>query len=285
MATAALVPLEQLGKTLQKAIKQASRVRVAMALVSPQGVEGISPWLEDALKRGAEVEFLFGIDLPSHPEAIAGLVGLAGKFPDAFTLRYFASPESRYFHPKLWVLESTSASQAIVGSSNVTGGGFEHNYEANVLVDGEAAEELGNYFDELFLGAYARPVDATWLTAYQRIWESREALRKKDADLRKQMRPRPRPGKRLPKRIKGNYFVFTGRIPKQPRERVLYPRVKRAGGLVGLKASAVPHAAALVQGELMGGEDTLKLRTAREVGAVIITQEEFLTLLAKEERD
>jgi hypothetical protein len=55
--------------------------------------------------------------------------------------------------------------------------------------------------------------------------------------------------------------------------------------LVGLKASAVPHAAALVQGELMGGEDTLKLRTAREVGAVIITQEEFLTLLAKEERD
>jgi hypothetical protein len=51
-----------------------------------------------------------------------------------------------------------------------------------------------------------------------------------------------------------------------------------------LKGSAIRNTDALVHGEAMGNEDTIKLRTARDLGAPILTQEEFFAIARAEER-
>ncbi|MDQ2987399.1 MAG: hypothetical protein M3R13_11905 [Armatimonadota bacterium] len=161
-----------------------------------------------------------------------------------------------------------------------------NNYEANVLVTGTAATDLGSYFEELFEGAYAHNVTRRWLETYRKIWnerrenvESAELLRAKV--LRSTPDPRPRP---VPKGIKGHKFVFTGRIVGWPRDHKLYPYVRRLGGEVGPKSSAIPGAAALVQGETMGGRETEKLKVARKCGSLILTEQEFFEIARRQAR-
>jgi HKD family nuclease len=284
MQATALFPNEFL-RTLRRELSACSRFHVAMALVSSTGLDALLPDIERALKREASGEFLFGVDLPSHPDAIARLLTLSKRFDGRFALRRFASPQSRYFHTKLWVFDGRQTA-AIVGSSNLTGGGLEQNYEANVLVRSPNAGAFATYFEELFHGAYARQVSRRWLTAYRGICASREANRKEAKRLRDEALEKDASdatARSIPKSIKGRTFVFTGGIPGWPRERVLYPYVRSLGGDYGLKASAIRNAAALVQGEAMGNEDTIKLRTARDLGAPILTQEEFFAIARTQE--
>ena len=284
MSVTALVKEDALIKAVRQHIARSSTFHVAMALASATGLEQLLPDLQAALKRGSTGEFLFGTDLPTHPEAIAALQDLVGQHLTSFTVKRFASPAARAFHAKLWVFGDTAA---IVGSSNLTGGGLAANYEANVLIeDRQAISDLAAQFEAMFHGAYATPVTPDWFAAYRAAWQERKDNLAEAARLRERTRKEPDPAPRrrtLPKRIKGNTFVFTGRIHDWPRPSRLYPYVEKLGGFIGMKASALPTAAALVQGELMGFDDTLKLRTARGLGSLIITQDEFFEIAEAEE--
>src|SRR5689334_20900827 len=147
MSTKALLPQELLEETIHEYLGRCARFRVAIALIRLSGLDRLLAPLEKALKRGACGEFLFGIDLPSEPDAIEALVSLAARSDGRFVVRRFASPASRYFHGKFWLFEDRQP-RAIVGSSNLTAGGLINNYEANVLVDGPSVADFGDYFDE-----------------------------------------------------------------------------------------------------------------------------------------
>lgn len=285
MPATALVKEEALIKAIRRHLGRSKAFHVATALVSATGLEQLLPDLQKALKRGATGEFLFGTDLPTHPDAIVALGDLARQHPKAFVVKRFASPAARAFHAKLWVFGDAAA---IVGSSNLTGGGLAANYEANVLIeDDEAATDFATQFEAMFHGAYAVPVTPGWLETYRLTWEERKANLAEAARLRDRTRQEPDPAPRrraLPTRIRGNTFVFTGRIYDWPRPSRLYPYVEKLGGIIGMKAPALRNAAALVQGELMGGEDTIKLRTARSLRSLIITEEEFFAIARAEEK-
>lgn len=285
MPVTALIPQERLEEALQLHLGRCRRFHVAMALVRSSGLDLLLPRLRQALRRGAEGECVLGIDLPSEPDAIEALLALRDEFAGRFTVRRFASPGSRYFHTKLWVFRGKQAI-AIVGSSNLTAGGLRTNHEANVLVDGSAAADFEDYFGELFNGAYAHDVTRRWLTAYRASWNERRDNIERAEHLRAQAHrtaPDPRP-QTVPKRIRGHKFVFTGRIVGWPRERKLYPWVRRLGGEIGLRDSAVAQATALVQGEAMGDRKTLKLKAARACGALILTEREFFDIALRQER-
>jgi len=116
---------------LAHAIRNASHVRVASALMHPGGLDTLLPRSEELRPR---VAVLIGVDFhATHPKALQRLLSLA-KSTQGRVRAAVCQPSGGNFHPKIIIVDSPSASVAIVGSSNCTSGGYLHNVEANVLV-------------------------------------------------------------------------------------------------------------------------------------------------------
>jgi len=284
MSTRALLYENEVLGSLQATLARARRVDIAMALVTMPGLRLIRSQLTECLRGGGKVGVLFGIDLPTDPEAIGLLLDLRTDYPGALVIRRFKSPSARWFHPKVFLCAPfRGRSCAIVGSSNLTGGGLEKNYEASIWTDDRSVcRGLAKYFEELFDGGYAADVTQAWLREYTRVFKQRMKVEKKTARVRDQARrlsERHRSGK-LPTSVKGKKFVFTGGITDWPRQRRLYPRVRRAGAIVGETQSSLRGAAALVQGDKLGEDRiTVKLRRARALGIPMMSADEFLAML------
>jgi HKD family nuclease len=284
MATRALVYDTEILETLLDEFRAATEFNIAVALVTSTGLQLLLQTMRGCLTRRGRGELLFGVDLPSHPEALARLLELQREFPDQFSVKRFKSPASKWLHPKFYIFRRRGGRRrAVVGSSNLTAGGLGNNYEASLWSDDPGAvARLAEYFDELHHGGHARQLTSSWLRTYRQFWEER----RDEQDTAERTRERIRaisqdpPGQGTPKRIRGHKFVFTGGIPGWPRERRLYPRVRKLGGLVGLRASALGPSASLVHGNRLGDQGaTLKLKAAKKLGLPIIGEEEFLEML------
>jgi NAD-dependent DNA ligase len=168
---------------------------------------------------------------------------------------------------------------AILGSSNLTGGGLNGNYETNLLIDGDAVvRQLLEYIEEHLEGAYAKELDRDWLSEYERLWTERKQAEQRQRKLRERTRRLGKPPANVPDKIKGSTFAFTGKIDGWSRDK-LYPYVLRHGGHLARKAESMAKANCLVQGEILGGrESTKKLAKAHERHIPIITEEEFRKL-------
>jgi hypothetical protein len=205
------------------------------------------------------------------------------------TVRRFASGSNQIFHPKVWIFSFRSGSQsAIVGSSNLTYGGFDRNLEANVLISGGGVvDELGAFFDELFEGGRAKRIDPSWLDAYRELWEQQREVRRKFDRIQEKMkviRARRTVTTTAPTRIRQHQFAFTGGIAGWPREAKLYPTVRRLGGEV-IEIEGLQKAECLVHGDTRHGRQTTrKLRAARREGIDIISETEFFRILDNEKR-
>ncbi|SRR6266566_2343331 len=181
----------QLVTRLQQELLSAKMFRIASAMVSVAGVNEIFPSLERCLEKGGSGQILIGVDLPSDPDAIGNLRRLAAKYSENLKLKYFRPLRSRIFHPKLFIFGGkASSTSAIIGSSNLTGGGLTENHEANIGVrSGSVVSELTEYFDEHFEGAYSSQVTSEWLADYRDEW----LLRKKLFDRLKKLRQKTNP--------------------------------------------------------------------------------------------
>src|SRR5208282_3120583 len=120
--------------------------------------------------------------------------------------------KKRIFHPKLYIFQNQNGKKsAILGSSNLTEGGLSKNYEANVQVDSHiVAQELSDYFDEHFQGAYSEDLTGDWLEDYAKEWSKRKKLLDKLRELPpKKVRSKRRKAEEsveVPSRIKGYRF-------------------------------------------------------------------------------
>jgi HKD family nuclease len=277
----------QLVTRLQEELLSAKMFRIASAMVSVAGVNEIFRSLERCLDRDGAGRILIGVDLPSDPHAIEKLRRLAAKYSGNLKLKYFRPLRSRIFHLKLFIFGSgASSTSAIIGSSNLTGGGLTENHEANIWVrSGGVVSELTDYFDEHFEGAYSSQVTPEWLAEYGKDWALRKKLydrfrktrRRRSSMVFQQIRE-----VKFPKRIRGSFIAFTGGIPEWPRVRKLYPLVKRLGGTVA-EIGGVARASCLVHAELPRGQKTTrKLRRANETHIPIITEENFWGLVRRE---
>lgn len=284
MATRALVYESELLDALVGEFSRAKDFHIAVALVTNSGLPLLIEAMTACLTRRGKGEILVGVDLPSHPDALASLIEMQREFPEGLSVKRFKSPTQKWFHPKLYLFgHHAGRRHALVGSSNMTAGGLQNNYEASLWSEEPGAvRRLSDYFDELFHGSHAHPVTTSWLVAYRLIWEERRQQQREAERSREKVRSIPRgpSGQKPPTRIRGKTFVFTGGISGWPRERRLYPRVRKLGGLVGSKASALPKADALVHGDRLGDKGaTVKLKAARKLGVPIISEEEFLLML------
>lgn len=278
---------DQLFTRIQKELVSARQFEIATAMVSVAGVKRLSQSLERCMDNGGCGRILIGIDLPSDPNAIERLDDTASEYSRQLKLKYFRPLKNRIFHPKLFLFTKPNGKvSAIIGSSNLTGGGLSENYEANILVQSDAVtKELGDYFDEHFEGAYSSDVTSGWIAEYRKEWVNRKKLIERLRKLRQKTQVTARKKARTlhsPKRIKGYRIAFTGGIPHWPRTKKLYPLVKRLGGRI-VEAEHISNANYLIHAELMGGrKSTRKLRGARQFKIPIITEEDFWSLVSKE---
>ena len=226
----ALQAENELLEYLKKELGRASEFYLGMALVTKGGLELLLPSIERCLERRGHGFVLFGVDMPTDPDAIKSLMGLQSRHKKNFELRRF-QPGTRFFHPKVSVFVTQDGTKtSIIGSSNLTGGGLSKNYEANVLLDDDrVVRTFQDYFEEHFQGAHAKRVDQHWLDQYRQLWIERKKTEQRQRSLREKARSLEQLPSRVPKRVKGHGFAFTGKIAGWPRKRILYPRVERRG--------------------------------------------------------
>jgi HKD family nuclease len=283
-----LIYERELLTTINRELTSAKEFEIATALVSMLGVESLHRSIKQCLEKGGRGKILIGVDLPSDPNAIEKLRVLAIEYSGQFELKYFRPLKNRIFHPKLFLFrDGTGNTSAIIGSSNLTGGGLTENYEANIWVQSlGVANQFAEYFDEHFEGAYSSRVTPEWLADYRKEWSQRKKLFDRLRGLRRenQVRARRHAMKSdFPKCINGYRIAFTGGIHDWPRSSRLYPLVKRLGGKI-VEAERISSADCLIHAEDMHGrKTTLKLRGARQRNIPILTEEDFWVLVGKEE--
>lgn len=135
----------KLARVLADAIEEAHDVRVAVAYVSLPGFSRIESALRHSLEGGAAAEFLVGFE-PTVTEATAlrALRELGRAHPKLGLLCCRELTARRTFHPKLYLARRDEQMTAVVGSSNLTTGGLERNFEINLLVNADASEEVAS---------------------------------------------------------------------------------------------------------------------------------------------
>ena len=284
-----LIYEDELIQQLRACLGNAAEFALGMALITQGGLDLVAEDLRDCFERGGLGRILIGIDMPTEPGAIRFMWKLQTEFPSQLKLRVFQSSSRRMFHPKLSLFRSRQGHwSAIVGSANLTNGGLAGNYEASLFVDDQrVARRCLDFFEENFKGGHARRIDATWLDRYEANFQLRAKAMKSLAKARnrvRRLRAKRTQSRPIPWRIRGFKFGFTGKIEEWPREKRLYPFVRRRGGEIASTASSLKSADCLVHGQILGGrKSTRKLAAAENHQIPVIPDEEFFEI-AKRER-
>lgn len=119
----------RVGAALAERAGDASGVWLLSAWAQESGLRHLRKIVAEVRGRGGYAEAILGLD-----QGIATYEGLRmalRTFDDVYLFRDGA----RTFHPKLYVIENEATSRLIVGSSNVTKGGFYDNFEASAAID------------------------------------------------------------------------------------------------------------------------------------------------------
>lgn len=132
------------------------RAFISVAWTRKSGTSRIAAAVETFRTAGSELRVVTGVDLGrTSKDGLESLLDLA----DEAYVFHNTAPSST-FHPKMYLFESSSSAEALIGSANLTAGGLFLNCEANLHV----ALDLGNPVDVAALdhlrSIYEQPRDA-----------------------------------------------------------------------------------------------------------------------------
>jgi HKD family nuclease len=171
---------------------KAARVRVAVAFAKGSGLAA-APAVQGVATRGGQVQLLAGIDFQ-----LTDLDALTPFERPPSAARIYLTPDQAgrtTFHPKVYLAESDSETAAIVGSSNLTGGGLRENIEANILIRGDRSEPvlaaIRGLHNLLWTSGFSFPVTPRFRENYQRLQSKRlevELALRAEADFSKAQR-------------------------------------------------------------------------------------------------
>jgi hypothetical protein len=130
----------QLGKVLSElfdADPPASRIVFVSAFVSLQTTMRVKHQVIDLMESGGEVRFVVGIDLGGTSQEV--LKELLGWGIDVRIIKHRIPGHT--FHPKLYFFQWADRATIIMGSNNLTEGGFFRNYEGATRITYHLPEE------------------------------------------------------------------------------------------------------------------------------------------------
>jgi len=116
-----------------------SRLDIAVAWVRESGLRHLRPALKSFLSNGNELSVVVGIDLENTTyEGLDGLLGLEAFGKSSTVIHHNES--GTIFHPKLYLLRSSSKAKLIVGSNNITEAGLYRNTEAGLEMEASISD-------------------------------------------------------------------------------------------------------------------------------------------------
>lgn len=166
-----------LRDAIEEAASDADGARVAVAFAKGSGLAA-TPALTRLVERGAEVRLLAGTDFQlTDLEAVERF----DRPPSAARLYVHSEgEESRTFHPKVYAFRRKDRVTAIVGSSNLTGGGFGKNIEGNVVLHGSAHDSviasILSFHDRMWDSGLAIPITGDFRDQYTRLQDRRRTV-------------------------------------------------------------------------------------------------------------
>lgn len=156
--------ITNLGEHLATALSSVDEIWIAAALCNDEGFEELQTILPGPVKQ----HYLIGIDLPT---TVSVLKTIKSKIkPGMFAAKISKSGQGS-FHPKVYLFRTKDAYSAIIGSGNMTKGGFFNNTELNIQTEDQTTcQEIKGWFDDLFIEAY--PLNDENISRYESKWES-----------------------------------------------------------------------------------------------------------------
>jgi len=139
--------VENVSRTLLSVLSQRLEhgrdIRMAVAFVSQRGLKMIEPYIRTAIRNGAYLEFLVGLDFRvTEPEALEFLYALSREGTNSALYCYGSLSPAVIYHPKLYLFKTGEQVAFLIGSSNLTEGGLVKNAEVNVAVDAVVSDEV-----------------------------------------------------------------------------------------------------------------------------------------------
>lgn len=183
MAMKLITDIDQHEKEITTAIRQSSRIEIAVAFLKVSGLSIIMDSLVDAAKRNCQINIVCGLDFgQTEPKALKQLYRLSKIYP-AVKL-YLASPSksTQIFHPKFYAFYLKDKIILIGGSANLTSGGLQNNYEFSILcrlpASGAEATDVERYFKSITGSDFCREASMLRILEYQRFYDTQRAPRK-----------------------------------------------------------------------------------------------------------
>lgn len=165
---------------LQRALRRAQRVDIAVAFTLPSGWERLRLDLEDLLRRGGSLRILTGDYLGvTEPDALRRVLDLVRAHPEAAKAGLF-EVSSRGFHPKTYLcLGGPEQGVAFVGSSNLTAAALGGQRDASIE------------WNQGLLASRHAPAVERVERALERLWDEPEVVELSDAVIEAYVARRP----------------------------------------------------------------------------------------------
>ncbi len=124
-------------KVITEGLRNSLNTHIAVAFLKYSGVEVIQDALIDSLEKGAEFEIIVGLDFKTtDSKSIRFLLDLNKTYKK---LRFYCYGDKEnnktdiVFHPKIYMFDNGKEKTSIIGSTNLTKGGLENNFEVNTI--------------------------------------------------------------------------------------------------------------------------------------------------------
>ncbi|WP_406239897.1 phospholipase D-like domain-containing protein (plasmid) [Acetobacter orientalis] len=127
------------AKTLKDHMRGATKFTCVVAFARNSGLAMIFDLLKDRIKEGMAVTIVVGIDFyQTDPDVILDLLKLRNIAPKLGAVKVYMGAEDAgcTMHPKIYIFGGRQGTTAIVGSANMTQGGFADNWEMSALISG-----------------------------------------------------------------------------------------------------------------------------------------------------
>lgn len=163
--------VNKLSDKLKDKLKTADEIWVAVALINLDGLNFILKNLKPTCKQN----YIVGIDLPTDPKALKLLNELQLKSD----LKVSVYSDKNNFHPKLYLINTSSKFIAFIGSANCTNGGLINNVELTTLIEDKViGQSLIKWFKNI--ETHSKPLTTKFVSKYLKDFQERLDRKKED---------------------------------------------------------------------------------------------------------
>lgn len=167
------------GEVIAKLMGEAVHFECLVAFAKRSAIKAFIPPLRTALKRGMSARIAVGLSFHlTHPEVLQKLLVLS----ESANLQVYLSDVDPgvTFHPKVYAFRTLLGSKVVIGSANLTSGGFADNFEASALIealDTSLIQSVEQHFDALIDEEALVIATDDLIDEYAREFEVHEAMR------------------------------------------------------------------------------------------------------------